>query len=1128
MATTYGKTWWGEQWLGALKNIDYSNRLPRGSSYARRGMVKEINFAGNVITAKVKGSRPSPYRVTIVLPKFTKKDIDSLIDLIVNQPVVLSKLYNRQLDESLVQMAEKVGMPLFPKKWSDLKMDCSCPDWAVPCKHLAAVIYKISMEIDNNPFLVFTLHGLDLMAELETRGIAMDSVKSMEVENVSTVFDSEFSLDITEKEGLTDYTHLQDLVLPLSNLLPSSPAFCHEGDFKSVYQKELAYVAKSAGKVLLDKTLLFFGEKVPLTRHDECSVGDFGGQLYQSLLEIDADRLPDYSPTVIAARQIVICALQMIAHGCIVPQIYYDIVVQKGRGRTKAKESKEYRIIWQPAMIDDPTRMTVSRLGQQQCLLSRCITDIVHILAHPQNLNFFAEMFFNGLTYGFSEIGETNTPGGIRSWLDRYFIQNKYQVTFKIEEGKREDRFAVDVMVDGVPLEDISTKAEYDSSRFDILRQLTILCDIVDGLKDYINGKGKESIVYSLEDFSLFLMNIIPSMKLLGVNVLLPKVLQHLIRPQVTLRLKTTKQDADSFLSMGDLLAFNWRVAVGDETLSPEEFMSLIGTARGLLRFKGKYLFLDEAAMAKLSKALTSPAKVRSGELLQAALSGEYKGTPIELTDEIRKLIEKFTSLSEIPLPQGICAQLRPYQQRGFSWMYRNIKIGFGSIIADDMGLGKTLQVITLLSKIKEEGALKKKKALVVVPTGLLHNWENEVARFAPNLSTATYHGPSRDLSAESIVASDIVLSTYGVVRSDVDKLKKCKWQILVVDEAQNIKNIDTAQSKAIHSIPAEARVAMSGTPVENRLSEFWSIMDFVNKGYLGSQSDFYENYTRPIQKDGNRSIAEKFKKITGPFMMRRLKTDKSIITDLPDKIERNQYAALTAEQAAIYQETVNRCMSVIEGIEGDDSQSLFKRQGLILQMILALKQICNHPTQYLKDGRMEASLSGKTEMLLDLLRSIVDAKEKVLVFTQFREMGDLLRTFVRKELDEEPMFYHGGCSLKQRQEMVERFQNDRNSRIFILSLKAAGTGLNLTAATNVIHYDLWWNPAVEAQATDRAYRIGQHNNVQVYRFITKDTFEEKIDDMIQRKKYLADMTVSAGENWIGKLSNKELHEIFG
>ena len=456
------------------------------------------------------------------------------------------------------------------------------------------------------------------------------------------------------------------------------------------------------------------------------------------------------------------------------------------------------------------------------------------------------------------------------------------------------------------------------------------------------------------------------------------------------------------------------------------------------------------------------------------------------------------------------------------------MKRGFGRIIADDMRVGKSLQVSTLLAKMKEEGAMDRKKALVVVPTGLLHNWQSEVKRFAPQLATGVYHGTARDLKGDDCKKADIILTTYGVVRSDADTLKKQKWQVIVIDEAQNIKNSDTAQSKAIHSIPANCHIAMSGTPVENRLSEFWSIIDFTNKGYLGSAKDFSESYAKPIQKYGDSHVAERFRKVTAPFMMRRLKTDKSIISDLPDKIERNELASLTPEQAALYQETVKRCMAVIESMDGEDSQTLFKRQGLVLQMMLALKQICNHPTQYLKDNRMDATLSGKTEMLLDMLRSIIDANEKVLVFTQFREMGDLLRHFIRTTLDEEPMFYHGGCSLKQRQEMIDRFQNNRNDRIFILSLKAAGTGLNLTAATHVIHYDLWWNPAVEAQATDRAYRIGQHKNVQVHRFITQNTFEERIDAMIQEKKHLADLTVSTGESWIGKLSNKELHEIFG
>ena len=1129
MATKYGKTWWGEQWLGALRNIDYSNRLPRGASYARNGMVQEITFLGNVISAKVKGSRRTPYSETIKLPEFSLKDIDKLINLIQEQPVVLSKLFNRQLDESLAKMAEEAGMPLFPKQWKDLKMNCSCPDWAVPCKHLAAVIYKTSMEIDNNPFLVFSLHGVDLMAELEKRGItAADTTEMMEVENTSAVYATMEQMQLKEVPGqMPDYTLLSDLTLPLSNLLPSSPAFCHIGDFQQVYQKELTYISKAATKVLHDKQKLFEGiSSKTLGKRDVVSVDDIRLPLLQQLLDINIDFLRDYDDSIAALRSVLICALQLTAHGCIVPQIYYDLLWGRGRGRAKAKEEKEYHIVWQPALIDEATRSIVGRLGQSKELLCKMITSLVPALSHESKDELFFDLFFKAECSRFNGIGETNIPGGIRSWLDRYFMQNKHQVTFLIDET--EEGFAVDVKADGHPLEDVMTKNAYVSSKMEILRQLAILCDIVDGLDTYINDKGKRSIEFTMRTFLTFLLQVIPAMRLLGVNVIMPKALQTLIRPQISVRLKSKGKDSNGFLSMSDLLDFNWQVAVGNVFLSPEEFDRLLGHASGLLRFKEQYVYIDEAGMAKLQKVLNAPPKIKPGELLQAALSGEYQGTPVELTDEVRELIRRFTSQSVIPLPEGINAQLRPYQERGFSWMYRNMKIGFGSIIADDMGLGKTLQVITLLLKMKEEGALDKKKALVVVPTGLLHNWQSEVKRFAPQLATGVYHGTARDLKDDDCKNADIILSTYGVVRSDVDKLKKQKWQVLVIDEAQNIKNSDTAQSKAIHSIPADCHIAMSGTPVENRLSEFWSIIDFTNKGYLGSAKDFSESYAKPIQKYGDSHVAERFRKVTAPFMMRRLKTDKSIISDLPDKIERNELAWLTPEQAALYQETVNKCMAVIESMDGEDNATLFKRQGLILQMMLALKQICNHPTQYLKDNRMDAMLSGKTEMLLDMLRSIIDADEKVLVFTQFREMGELLQHFIRTSLDEEPMFYHGGCSLKQRQEMVDRFQNNRNDRIFILSLKAAGTGLNLTAATHVIHYDLWWNPAVEAQATDRAYRIGQHKNVQVHRFITQNTFEERIDAMIQEKKHLADLTVSTGENWIGKLSNKELHEIFG
>ena len=342
-------------------------------------------------------------------------------------------------------------------------------------------------------------------------------------------------------------------------------------------------------------------------------------------------------------------------------------------------------------------------------------------------------------------------------------------------------------------------------------------------------------------------------------------------------------------------------------------------------------------------------------------------------------------------------------------------------------------------------------------------------------------------------------------------------------NEAQNIKNPAAAQTKAAKSIPARSFIAMSGTPVENRLSEYWSILDFANRGLLGPLARFTKEFAVPIERNRDQRVIQQFQKVTAPFLLRRVKSDKHIISDLPDKIEQDEYATLTDTQAALYESVVRESLQVIRG-ESDT----FHRQGLVLQMILALKQVCNHPAHYLKkQGDQGPSISGKASLLLDLLDPILANHEKCLIFTQFREMGELLRPWIRERTGHLPPFLHGGVSRKQRDAMVDKFQQDPRDHILILSLKAGGTGLNLTAASHVIHYDLWWNPAVEAQATDRAYRIGQQRNVQVHRLITRATFEEHINDLMKTKRDLANLTVGVGEQWIGNLNDAELQEVF-
>ena len=1178
MAGQFGKTWWGNEWLKSLTHIDYANRIPRGSAYARKGAVKSIDVKENVITARVSGSRPTPYKVTIRVPLFKKEQTESLMRKLLEQPALISKLLNRELDPEVFQVAKRIGLNLFPQRWSDLDMNCSCPDWAVPCKHLAAVIYMMSREIDNDPFLVFSMHGVDLLEELKKRNVEIEKEQVMDVPDVMTLYaarehnkEALIEQDVIDR---VDVTGLCNITEALAGLLPSTPSFSLHKDFQQVYAAEMGLLSRKAQRVLDGKLKLGFsryGEKYDLKRNTHIAylvnrvgqvfpmmgkLSDFdpmkaywGDRILDSIIDLPADLLSDYDLSVQAMHQVFLCALHLLAKGAVVPKI--------------VRVADEYDIRWLPAMISVEAAHVVQALdktlppdlltivakkgrglttmqieNEAECLLSYVLGRLIDVLSNYAEESAVFGLFFKQYTYPFSGIGEKATPGAIRSWLDRFFLsQRKFHPSLLISENEYGE-FTLDVAIDrdgeAMLLKDILHDEEMAAQRFTILKELSLLSSLVRGLEMYINRDGMTPIVFTLGEFTQFLFNAIPAIRLLGVKVLLPKSLQDIIRPKVSMKISKKQTDGKTYLRLDEMLQFDWQVALGDKLITPAEFEQLTRRATGLIRFKQQYIYVNEQDIERLRKAFEGSRPMSATQMLQAALTESYDRAPIILTDEVRQMIRQLTEQADIPVPQGITATLRPYQQRGFSWMYRNFRIGFGSIIADDMGLGKTLQVITLLQKLKDErassspsgGDREGASVLIVVPTGLVTNWQAEIARFAPSLSVFTYHGPQRNL--KEFKDTDILLTTYGVLRSDIAKLKKLLWLAVVIDEAQNIKNADTAQSKAVRSVPAKLHIAMSGTPVENRLSEFWSIMDFANQGYLGSAKGFKDEFANPIQREGDQQVANRFRRITAPFLLRRLKSDKTIISDLPDKIEQNELALLTERQAALYQETIEQAMQAIESIEATDQKSLFVRQGLVLQMILALKQICNHPALFLKNGDYDPELSGKTEMLLTLLESIVESKQKVLVFTQFREMGDILQKMIEQHIGERPLFLHGGHSIRERQAMVDRFQqNTRGDQIFILSLKAAGTGLNLTAASHVIHYDLWWNPAVEAQATDRAYRIGQHQNVLVHRFITQNTFEERIDQMIQDKRHLADMTVASGESWIGKLSNSELREIF-
>ncbi len=489
----------------------------------------------------------------------------------------------------------------------------------------------------------------------------------------------------------------------------------------------------------------------------------------------------------------------------------------------------------------------------------------------------------------------------------------------------------------------------------------------------------------------------------------------------------------------------------------------------------------------------------------------------LKVPEDYRKFKKLVNEAKIYDSPKSLTGKLRPYQKIGYSWLIQNIKYKFGCILADDMGLGKTIQILSAILYFKEHNQFDSESTLIIVPPTLISNWENEIKKFTPELTYHIYHGSNRTFPLEEY---DIILTSYGVIRLDLDMFLDKTWLLCVIDEAQNIKNPNTEQTKAIKSVNASTKIALTGTPIENRLMDYWSIFDFVNKGYLSTKDDFKRNYVMPIEKLEDPEVLENLKAIAKPFVMRRLKTDDDIKKELPDKLVNDIYCTLTKKQIRLYNAILEEIFFDIENSKG------IQRKGIILKILTALKQTCNHPAQFLAIKNPKISESGKMELLVDILENILDMDEKVIIFTQYVEMGKLIQQLISKKFKTDVLFLHGSQTLKEKTEIIDAFQEDPNYKIFVATLKTGGTGLNLTAASNVIHYDLWWNPAVENQATDRVHRIGQKKDVMVYRFITKGTLEEAIDAISKRKIDLAGKAISNDETFITEMSNEELKKI--
>ncbi|MCR8635965.1 DEAD/DEAH box helicase [Paenibacillus radicis (ex Xue et al. 2023)] len=654
-----------------------------------------------------------------------------------------------------------------------------------------------------------------------------------------------------------------------------------------------------------------------------------------------------------------------------------------------------------------------------------------------------------------------------------------------------------------------------------------------------------------------------------GYSLLLPSWWEEvrMLRPKLKAQLKSSVGSGrESLVGLGQLMQFDWKIAIGGMELSEDEFMKLASEKKRMMFIRGRWIQLDPAFLEQIRQAMKKVDKKRgisfrdvlqlqllggrdsepggSGESLDAdgALYGRLQ-IQIELNKHMRKLMNQLQQTKQIPQvqpPASLHADLRSYQLDGLSWLLFLRKCGLGACLADDMGLGKTIQFISYLLQIREGSPSASKKqgtvelalpALLICPTSVLGNWQKELQRFAPTLQIHLHYGSQRakgDAFMESIRGADLVMSTYSLAQMDEEELSGVQWDCICLDEAQNIKNAYTKQSASIRRLKANHRIALTGTPIENRLTELWSIFDFINPGYLGSLKSFTHTYVNPVERDSDVQLTGQVQKLIRPLLLRRVKKDPAIQLDLPDKNEMKAYVSLTVEQGALYENVVQSLMDKIDTLTG------IEKKGLILATLTKLKRVCDHPALLLKENGQVTweDRSSKMMRLFEMIDELREEGDKCLIFTQYIEMGHMLQVAFEQVRGEPVQFLHGGVPKAKRDEMIERFQNstlpkEQQCSIFILSLKAGGTGLNLTAANHVFHFDRWWNPAVENQATDRAFRIGQTKDVQVHKFVTLGTLEERIDEMIERKQGLSQQIIGTGENWVTEMSTDELRELF-
>ncbi|MCP5454340.1 MAG: DEAD/DEAH box helicase family protein [Spirochaetaceae bacterium] len=1152
----FGLTPWGRFFIGAMEALADEGRLARGRSYAGNGAVLDLSLHDGVAIARVAGNYRPFYTVTIhfkPLPEGQAAIVRAAFDA---DPLLRGRVAAGELPTGLLERLEQAGVRLLPSRWSEMARSCDCPDSGDPCKHQAAVYYVIAQEIDRDPFCLFRLRGVDLggvpSAVGETVGRADPAERPVPepvpVRLVDPWPDPDYLPDPLERAGpLAPYVAAIPSMLPPSrglapfDLRVACTAFYHRAAASApeLLAPPEAMDGPRARAFAAARFDAAFARNGPVSTARVVSPAFSGGARDArkratggGLGMLEASRLfaacgeRDGSASYRFMRAL-FAACRSICSACAFAP---DLRERDGR----------FSVVWKPARFGSDVDAMLSALeplataprpvdggpvpdprSLVDALVSAFLTEYAAAVGYApasvrEREHPAARALFGGRPVPCSAPGRRSLPGAIDAWLSVYdMAASRPPLELKVSAVRgAEGAYRLSAAVIGPDGSRLALRRAARSASGVRASEATAFAAMLSNFVPALGCLGVDAwAALDERELAAFVVEAAPLLARFGVGVVLPKELRALARPVPALRARK-KAGLVTYLDLATAFSFDWTVAIGDERLSPAEFSALLESGLALVRWRGRWVRLDPAEAARVLSVVRSRKAPGAMEALRLAVSGEAAADG-ELGEAVGLLVGAGRrEADDAPVPASLQATLRPYQERGYRWMLGNFERGLGCLLADDMGLGKTVQTIAAVLALKEAGRLGS-GALVCAPASLLTNWERELGRFAPSLSLCVYYGRGRARRE-----ADVTLTSYETLIRDREKLAAGSWSLVVLDEAHYIKNPSSTRARAIKSIHGDRRLALTGTPVENDLSELWSVFDFALPGYLGTLSRFSAEFRGPIELSRSEEAADTLRRAIAPFVMRRLKTDDAVAADLPDKVVVNEYAALTPAQAALYEAIAS------EGLAGVSSAEPEERLGRVLALITALKQASNHPRNYDKESPGASDRSGKSRLLVALLESAFAAGERAIVFSQYVEMLDILSGIVRDELGVEPYLLHGGMAKRRRDEQVDRFQSERGPGVFLVSLRAGGVGLNLTAATRVVHYDLWFNPAVESQATDRAFRIGQRRDVFVHRLIARDTIEERIDAMISSKRALSELTVRSGESWIGDLSDDELRAL--